>query len=307
MIPKTLNSQVRRLHLWAKRAVEDWLGGAYHSVFKGVGVAFEEVREYQPGDDVRTIDWNVTARTGTPFIKRFVEERELTVMLAVDTGASMAFGSGARSKRQVAAETAALLGVAALHNSDRVGLLLFGAGELKLIPPRKGARHALRLVRDLLHAAENDEFPGQHSADETPQPIATNLNVALHTLQRILHRRALVFLASDFLCQGYVNALRVTAVRHDLIAMFTQDAWERDLPDLGNLSIRDPATGDALMLDTANQLVRRDYRARMDARADDLRRTLHRAAADCIELSTAGGHLDAVRSFFQIRERRLRR
>ncbi len=301
MIPQTLNSQVRGLHLWAKRAVEDWLGGAYRSVFKGVGIAFEEVREYQPGDDVRAIDWNVTARVGTPFIKRFVEERELTVMLAVDMGPSMAFGSGDRTKRQIAAETAALVALAALHNNDRVGLLLFGGGVQKLVPPRKGARHALRLLRDLLHAAEHDEFPGQ---SHTPD---AGLVSALHTLQRILHRRALVFLASDFLCQGYVNALRLTAVRHDLIAMLAQDAWERDLPKMGVLSIRDPATGAAMMLDTSNDAVRHDYRAKMDARADELRATVRRASADWIELSTAGGHLDAVRRFFRARERRLRR
>src|SRR6185436_196919 len=207
MLPREIVRQVRRLQLRARRAVEDLLGGEYHSVFKGVGVAFEEVREYQPGDDVRAIDWNVTARTGTPFIKRFIEERELTVMLAVDVGPSMSFGSGARNKRQIAAETAALVALAALHNNDRVGMLLFGDGGQTLIPPRKGTRHALRLLRDLLLAAEDEDVTGleprrRESFSAQARASGDDLMAALRTLHRVLRRRTLVFLASDFMSQG---------------------------------------------------------------------------------------------------------
>jgi len=299
MLPATLNAHVRRLHLSARRAVEDWLGGAYHSVFKGVGIAFEEVREYQPGDDVRAIDWNVTARTGTPFIKRFVEERELTVMIAVDLGPGMAFGSGARTKLQIAAETSALIAFAALKNNDRVGLLLFSDGVQKLVPPRKGTRHALRLLSELLRVA--DGLPLSGSLRRTS---AAGLGSGLSTLSRVLHRRALVFLASDFATLEDATAVRLLACRHDFIAMFTHDAWERELPDVGLLALRDAQTAEPIVLNTHDAALRKTYQDRMTARVQDLHRTLRRAGADWMELSTAGDHLESLRQFFQKRERR---
>jgi uncharacterized protein (DUF58 family) len=189
MRPSDLLRQVRRLHLRARRAVEDILGGEYHSVFKGLGLAFEEVREYQPGDDIRTIDWNVTARMGHPFVKRFVEERELTALLLVDGSASLEFGSGRQTKREVATELAALLALSAIRNNDKVGLLLFTDRVERFIPPRKGTRHVLRLLRELV--------------GYQPCSPGTSLRQALETANRLLRRRAIVFLLSDFLPYGY--------------------------------------------------------------------------------------------------------
>lgn len=299
MIPATLNAKVRRLHLWARGAVEDWLGGAYRSVFKGVGIAFEEVREYQPGDDVRAIDWNVTARIGTPFIKRFVEERELTVMLALDLGESMAFGSGVRTKRQSAAETLALIVLAAVRNNDRVGLLLSAGNVQKLIPPRKGTRHALRLLRDLLQAGHGEPLAGH-----VRRVSESGMGAGLQTIQRVLHRRALVFVASDFALPGYERPLRWIAARHDVIALFPQDEWESALPDVGMLALRDPDTGGALVLDTHDVAIRDQYRARMAERVRQLSHTVRRSGADWIGISTDGSHLEALRQFFRRRERR---
>src|SRR5262245_32218068 len=189
MLPQEILRQIRRLHLKARRAVEDLLGGEYHSVFKGTGIAFEEVREYQPGDDIRSIDWNVTARMGHPFIKRFIEERELTVLLVVDSSGSLQFGTQFQQKREVAAELAAVLAFSAISNNDKVGLLLFTDGVERFVPPRKGARHVLRLIRDILFYQ--------------PARRGTDLREALDYLNRVLRRRTVVFLLSDFLDQGY--------------------------------------------------------------------------------------------------------
>src|SRR5947208_106563 len=221
MIPHEVIRQIRRLQLKARRAVENLLGGEYHSVFKGTGIAFEEVREYQPGDDVRSIDWHVTARMGVPFVKRFIEERELTVVLAVDISPSMDFGSGALTKRQVAVETAALLALGALYNNDKVGLVLFASGVEKVIPPRKGSRHALRLLREILVR----QASGAESKRNEPSPAG--LAGVLTTLHRVLHRRAVVVLLSDLEDQGFERMLKRAAARHDLICVFVQDPWER--------------------------------------------------------------------------------
>src|SRR3984893_3288077 len=197
--------QIRRLQLRARRAVEDLLGGEYHSVFKGTGIAFEEVREYQPGDDIRTIDWNVTARMGHPFIKRFVEERELTVVLLVDCSASNQFGTRQQPKREVAAELAAILAFSAITNSDRVGLVAFTDRVERFVPPRKGTRHVLRLIRDVLFFQ--------------PAQRGTSLREGLDYVNRVLHRRAIIFLLSDFRDQGFERAFKRTGRRHDLIAV----------------------------------------------------------------------------------------
>lgn len=291
MIPASLDSQVRRLHLVARRAVEDWLGGAYHSVFKGVGIAFEEVREYQPGDDVRAIDWNVTARAGAPFVKRFVEERELTVVLAVDCGASMQFASGSLSKRQVAVELAALMTLAALRNNDRVGLLQFGEGARRYMAPRKGSRHALRLFRHLL------DGPALNAA------ATGGVAEALVSLNRAIHRRALVVLASDFLSSDWLTPLRLAATRHDLIVLRIQDAWELELPNVGILSLDH---GDRpILLDTRDATVREKYRERMADRARRIHGDIRRAGAECLELTTSGNHLDELRRCFDTRRRGL--
>src|SRR5881275_1618778 len=194
MLPRDIVRQVRRLQIRARRAVEDLLGGEYHSVFKGSGIAFEEVREYQPGDDIRTIDWNVTARMGHPFIKRYIEERELTVMLVVDCSGSQQFGTQLQQKREVAAELAALLAFCAISNNDKVGLIAFTDRVERFVPPRKGTRHALRLIRDVLFYQ--------------PKHPGTSLKEAIDYLNRLLRRRAVVFLLSDFLDRGYETALK---------------------------------------------------------------------------------------------------
>ncbi|MCS6850192.1 MAG: DUF58 domain-containing protein [Gemmataceae bacterium] len=293
MIPPEIRRQIRHLHLRARHAVQDLLGGEYHSVFRGTGLAFEEVREYQPGDDVRSIDWNVTARMGHPYIKRYVEERELTVILLVDHSGSLQFGTQRQSKRAVAGELAALIAFAAIANNDKVGLICCSDRVERFVPPRKGTRHALRLIRDVLC------FQAEHRG--------TRLAEGLDYLNRVIHRRAIVFLLSDFLDQGYEAALRRTGRRHDLIAIRIIDPWEMSLPAVGLLEVEDAETGQRRLIDTALTSLRHAYAAAAQARGDALRRVARSCRIDLIEVTTDGGHLDALVEFFRLRERRLRR
>jgi uncharacterized protein (DUF58 family) len=293
MIPAHLMRQVRRLHLTARRAVEDWLGGAYHSVFRGSGIAFDEIREYQPGDDVRTIDWHVTARMNLPFVKRYIEERERTMMLVVDVSPSMNFGSGERTKRQVAAEVAALFALAALAANDRVGLLLFADRVVKLVPPRKGSRHALRLLRDILVHGERP-MPGG----------VTDRAGALHALSRVLHRRTMVLLVSDFADPDESRLLERIAARHDLTAIVPHDPWERALPDVGLVRVRDPESGREELLDTSDRRFRTGYEERARMRAETLRQRVRAAEIDWVEVDTRGEHLETLRRHFDRRRRR---
>ena len=293
MIPAHLMRQVRRLHLIARRAVEDWLGGAYHSVFRGSGIAFDEIREYQPGDDVRTIDWHVTARMNLPFVKRYIEERERTMMLVVDVSPSMNFGSGERTKRQVAAEVAALFALAALAANDRVGLLLFADRVVKLVPPRKGSRHALRLLRDILVHGETATVGG-----------VTDRAGAMHALSRILHRRTMVLLVSDFADPDESRLLERIAARHDLTAIVPHDPWERALPDVGLVRVRDPESGREELLDTSDARFRAAYESRSKGRADAFRQRARAAEIDWIEVDTCGDHLETLRRHFDRRRRR---
>jgi uncharacterized protein (DUF58 family) len=285
--------QVRRLHLRARRAVEDPLGGAYRSVFKGSGIAFEEVREYQPGDDIRGIDWNVTARMGHPFVKRFVEERELTVILLVDASASLSFGTTDQLKRDVVAEIAALLVLCAISNNDKVGLLLVTDRVEKFVPPRKGGRHALRLIRDL--------FVWK------PEQPRTSLRAGLDYLRRVQRRRALVFVFSDFLDAGYERALQMAGHRHDVVAVAVSDPREDALPAVGLLEVEDAETGARLLLDTSSAAFQHALRERVASRREGFRQLARAGRIDVLEVSTAGQHLDALTRFFKLRERRLRR
>jgi|SRR5579884_2663999 len=293
MLPREVLRQVRRLQLRARRVVEGLFGGAYHSAFKGAGLAFDEVREYQPGDDVRAIDWNVTARTGHPFVKRYIEERELTVVLAVDVSDSQGFSTRWQSKRQVTAELAAVLAFSALANNDRAALLQFSDRVEHYLPPRKGTRHVLRLIRDAFLCR--------------PRGRGTSLRGGLDFLARVLHRRAVVFLFSDFLDRAYERQLRRTGRRHDLIAVRVSDPAEEELPDLGLLQWQDAESDVQGTLDTGSARVREAYRAAAAARREAVRRLTRQADADLIEASTAGGHLDALLRFFRLRERRFRR
>jgi len=293
MLPRDMLRQIRRLQLRARHAVENLLGGEYHSVFKGMGIAFEEVRAYQPGDDVRTIDWNVTARMGHPFIKRFIEERELTVMLVVDSSGSLAFGTGSHQKREVAAELAAVLAFSAISNNDKVGLIAVTDTVERFVPPRKGTRHVLRLIRDILFFQPNR--PG------------TALSAGLDYLNRVIRRRAIVFLLSDFLDHGFARSLRQTGRRHDLIGIRIVDPREQELPAVGLLEVEDAETGQHLLVDTSSRAVRQAFASAAQRRRDELRPLAHQARMDLVEVSTDGGHLDALVRFFQLRERRLRR
>jgi uncharacterized protein (DUF58 family) len=285
--------QIRRLQLRARRAVENLLGGEYHSVFKGMGIVFEEVREYQPGDDVRTIDWNVTARMGHPFIKRFIEERELTVMLLVDCSGSQVFGTGVQQKREVAGELAAVLAFSAISNNDKVGLIAFTDRVERFVPPRKGTRHVLRLIRDILFFQ--------------PSRTGTSLREALDYVNRILRRRAIVFVLSDFLDAGFEKVLKQTGRRHDLVGIRITDPREEELPAVGLLELEDAEDGGRLLVDTTNRQVRTAFAAAAVRRREALRHLAHQARMDLVEVSTNGGHLDALVHFFQQRERRLRR
>jgi uncharacterized protein (DUF58 family) len=293
MLPREVIRQIRRLQLTARRAVEDLLGGEYHSVFKGAGLAFEEVRAYQPGDDIRSIDWNVTARMGHPFIKRYIEERELTVFLAVDCSGSQQFGSRVQQKREIAAELAAVLAFSAISNNDRVGLVQFTDRIERFLPPRKGTRHVLRLIRDVLFYQ--------------PEHRGTSLREGLDFLNRVLHRRTIVFLLSDFLDRGFESAFKRTGRRHDLIAVRISDPREEELPAVGLLELEDAETGQRRLVDTSSATVRTAFRAAAEQRRTALVQLSRQARVDLIEVSTSEGHLDALIRFFRLRERRLRR
>jgi uncharacterized protein (DUF58 family) len=293
MLSPEILRQIRRLHFRARRAVEDLLGGEYHSVFKGAGIAFEEVREYQPGDDVRAIDWNVTARMGHPFIKRYIEERELTVLLAIDWSGSQFFGTGLQEKKDVAAEIAAVLAFSAIANNDRVGLLGFTDQVERFIPPGKGIPHVLRLIREVLCCQ--------------PRRRRTSLKTALDFVSRVLHRRAIVFLISDFLSEELEAPLKRTARIHDLIAVRVVDPREEELPSAGLLQLEDAETGRLMLLDTSNRQVRTGLKEQGRMRSEALHRLAGAAQFDLIDASTDGSHLDALVRFFQQRERRLKR
>ncbi|HJR52607.1 MAG TPA: DUF58 domain-containing protein [Gemmatimonadota bacterium] len=284
-----LAHKVRLLEIQTRHLVNDIFSGEYESVFKGRGVEFAEVREYQPGDDVRAIDWNVTARRGIPYVKQFAEERELTVILAVDGSASTRFGTQGALKRERAAEVAAVLGLAANRNNDRAGALLFAEGIERYVPPRKGKTHVLRLVRDIL------------SFD--PPALGTDLSGAIRFLTRVLHRRSVVFLLSDFLDEGFAKPLAALAVRHDVIALVLEDRRDRELPDVGLIEVVEPESGARRWLDTSSSRVREAYAAAADAATAARRTTFQRAGVDAVPLDTLADWVDPMRRFFEARER----
>ena len=290
MTPREVIRRVRRLEIRTRRLVDESLAGSYHSVFKGRGMEFAEVREYTRGDDVRTIDWNVSARMGHPFVKKFTEERELTVVLMVDVSGSEYFGTGGPTKMELAAEISALLAFSAIRNHDRVGLLLF-SDEIELfLPPRKGREHGLRVLRELL-AYE-------------PRSRGTRVGAALEYLQHVVRRRAVVFLVSDFQDQEYERTLRVVGRRHDLVAITIGDARERSLPSVGLVAVRDPETGRVGVLDTGSARVRRAWNLHAERRQAILRDTTRRSGVDLLELSTAESYDRTLTRFFRERARR---
>ena len=284
--------KVRHIQIVANRTVNDLLAGQYKSVFRGRGMEFDEVREYQPGDDIRTIDWNVTARTGTPFIKRFCEERELTVLLLVDISASGVFGSVSQAKLDLAVEMAALLMFSALKNNDKVGLLTFADRVCDYFPPRKGKANVLRLIRQLVAA---EAVAGE-----------TNLDAALDYLNRVQKRRAVVFLLSDFLAPPARHAMAVANRHHDLVAVTVGDPREESLPDVGFITLRDAETGELVELDTHHPQVRRLFQSRAAVRAVELSDRLKKAGVDQLAVRTDEDYQKSLRRFFRMRERRFR-
>jgi uncharacterized protein (DUF58 family) len=292
--------KVRQIEIRTRRLVDSSMGGEYHSVFKGRGMDFDEVREYVPGDEVRTIDWNVTARSGRPFVKKFTEERELTILLLVDVSASGNFGSTSQSKREMAAELASVLAFSAIHNSDKVGLLLFSDQIEQYIPPKKGRRHVLRVVREILY------FQPKHRGTDIVQ--------ALDFANRVTSRRAVAFLISDFQTSGdqaqalasLQHALRLTHTRHDLVAMHIQDRREHQLPDVGLLAIEDAETGEMLELSTSNPKVRARFAEVSRRYIQTLRRMLNSEGIDTLELETGESYVPPLMQFFKTRERRRR-
>jgi len=291
MLTRELISQVHRLEIKTRRLVNEIFSGQYESVFRGLGMEFAEVREYVPGDEIRWIDWNVTARMGHPFVKKFVAEREMTVVLMVDGSASMRFGTAAKFKSELAAEVAAVLGFSAIRNNDKVGLCLFSDHVEKFIRPQKGRTHTLRLVRDVL------EF--------SPQRVATRMDEALRYLNRVVKHKAVVFLLSDFY-QVDERLLAVTAKRHDLIALQIQDPREESLPDAGLLELRDAETGEALCLDTSDRAVRRQFEEAARSRQKSLDALLSRHGIDHIVLKTDRSFVIPLMRFFQSRVKRIR-
>ncbi len=292
MIPKELFRQIRRLEIRTKGLVDSFFGGEYHSAFKGRGMLFSEVRPYQYGDDVRAIDWNVSARSDEPYVKIFEEEREQTLMLVVDVSGSAQFGTQQKAKRDVMAEVCALIAFSAIKNGDKVGLLLFAGQVERFVPPQKGRRHVLRIVRDLYA--------------HTPTSQGTNLATALDHTLRVLRRRSIVIVLSDFMDSGYERSLRVLGSKHDVVALQTVDPREEELPAIGLLTLRDAETGETVLIDTQSAHARRRFAELSLAREEATQATLRRARVDTVTLRTDSGYLDPLTRFFTQRTRRRR-
>lgn len=290
MISKELAKKIRLIEIQTSKAVNDVLAGEYHSVFKGRGMEFDEVREYAPGDEIRTIDWNVTARTGRPFVKRYVEERELTVWLMVDLSASGSFGSRKQLKNEVAAELCALLAFSAIKNNDKVGLVVFTDQIELFVAPNKGRSHVLRLIRDLLNF--------------TARSKGTNIAQALEYLGRVAHKKGVVFLVSDFIAPDYKKPLRIVGRRHDLIAVSVADPREAVLPDVGLIELEDAETGSRVLVDTSSKRVRNHYAELAARRRIELRELFRSLSVDQVEVETGEDYVRDLMLLFRRRERR---
>jgi uncharacterized protein (DUF58 family) len=292
-VPPEILRQVKLIELKTRGLVNSVFTGEYRSVFKGQGMEFSEVREYQPGDEVRSIDWNVTARMRRPFVKRYIEERELTVMLVVDLSGSERFGTVKRFKSELASELAAVLAMSAIRNNDRVGVLLFTDRVEHVVPPRKGRRHVLRIIRDLL-AFE-------------PVGRGTDMVTAIDYVARMLNQHAIVFIVSDFLEADIDHPLKLLAQRHDVVAVTVEDPSERLLPDIGIARLIDPETGETFEVDTSHPLVRASYLERVSAEREARKHLLRRLAIDEVAVRTEAGVVEPLLKFFRARETRARR
>lgn len=288
---KELAQKIRRIEIYTSRVVNDVLAGEYHSVFKGSGMEFSEVRQYSPGDEIRSIDWNVTARAGEPYVKRFIEERDLRVIFLVDVSASGIFGSGAQTKNEVAAELCSTLAFSAIKNNDRVGLLAFTDKIEKVLLPKKGTAHVLRVVRDLLTLK--------------PQGQKTSIAQALQHLPQVTNKRSVVFLLSDFIDHDYERQLRIANQRHDIIVISLLDPREINLPNCGLLTLRDAENHQEILLDTSSAKVRKIYAQRATLRQNELRDKLRSLKIDHINITVGEDYIRQLVRFFKMRERRL--
>ena len=290
MLSKELLQKVRQIQIRTSHQVTEVMAGEYKSAFKGRGMEFDEVRLYQPGDDIRTIDWNVTARTGVPYVKRFVEERELTVMLMVDASSSGAFGSLTKSKNEIAAEIAGLLAYTAIRSNDRVGLIIFTDQIELYIPPKKGHSHVLRVIREVLGFKKSERSK-------------TDVGSALDFLNKVCRRKAVVFLISDFLCEGYEKPINLASKRHDLIPVAVSDPRESSLPPIGLITLEDAETGEAITVDTYDGKVRRTLEKLSLMRNEERDRNFTSSGVDSMRVSTGANYADEIVRFFKRREK----
>lgn len=290
MIPKEILKKVRHIEIRTKGLVNNLFGGEYHSAFKGRGMTFSEVREYQPGDDIRLIDWNVTARCGSPFVKVFEEERELTVYLMVDVSRSGHFGTQLQFKSELAIEIAAVLGFSAIKNNDKVGLILFSDEVEQYIAPKKGRLHVLRVVRELLY--------------HQPRGKGTSLKTALDFLLHIAKRRSVVFLLSDFMDDGYWSSLKIANRKHDIIGLQMNDPFELAIPNIGLVKVHDPETEDSTWIDTSSEKERKWFEDRVTQERNTFNRECARIGFDLIDISTDKDYVEPIMTYFKKREKR---
>ncbi len=291
MIPKEILKQVRRIQITTSRMVTDVFAGQYQSVFKGSGMEFDEVREYQPGDEIRSIDWNVTARTGHPYVKKFVEERELTVMLLLDMSLSCSFGTAKQLKSRLAAEICSILAFSAIRNNDRVGLIIFTDRIEKFVPPRKGLSHVLRVIREALYFK--------------PKGSGTNIKAALEYLGKVTTRKTVTFIISDFYNPAFKKDLSITNKRHDTIAVTITDPLEIELPNIGIIKLDDPETGESRLIDTSSAGLRKDYHKNSLQRFQERKKLFQSINVDSIDIRTDIPYSKTLIAFFKMRERRM--
>jgi uncharacterized protein (DUF58 family) len=292
MIPKEILKKVKQIQIRSSRLVNDVLAGEYVSVFKGRGMEFDEVREYQPGDDIRTIDWNVTARLGHPYIKRYTEERELTIMFLVDLSFSGEFGSKKQFKNEIATEICALLALSAVRNNDKVGLILFTDKIEKFVPPKKGKTHVLRVIREVLYYK--------------PENKGTDISIALEYLLKVTKRKAVCFLVSDFITEGFERALRIANKRHDMVAVSITDPRELEIPNVGFVELEDAETGEITLVDTSDRKMMERYNKFNIKNMEDRSKLLRSMGVDLVDVRTDSSYVEPIMKFFKAREKRLR-
>jgi len=292
MLPQEIFKKVRKIEIITRKLVQDVFSGEYHSTFKGQGMEFSEVREYSIGDDIRMIDWNVTARMGSPYVKKFVEERELTVFILIDMSASSKFGTKTQLKSEIAAEISALLSFSAIKNNDKVGMIIFTNKIEKYIPPKKGRTHILRIIREIILFK--------------PESKETDLNVALNYLNKITKRRAIVFLISDFISPDFYKAIAVTNKKHDLIAITLKDPREKSLPKAGFIFLEDAETSEELIIESFNPLFHKKFNEITNQKDKELEKIFNKMNIDYIKIDTEKPYINPLIAFFKMRERRAR-